>query len=210
MAMQHRRLAAAGLSCALTGALLAAGTGGAGAYATAGPSAAAAPATCSANKVAFTMFPEYRKFQDSRRLRTPVILHGSLTDTKGKPIRGAVLLAAGTSPGLDTVVPAAVNRTNAKGEYVLRTAMTRKLRAVQEGALMDVTMEVFTPGHRHLVWGTTVGWDTDRRAWKQATASEEGPATRAASARNRLNIKLDPRGGSDVSGMCIPQGAGPS
>jgi hypothetical protein len=190
MAMQHRRLAAAGLSCALTGALLAAGTGGAGAYATAGPSAAAAPATCSAN--------------------TPVILHGSLTDTKGKPIRGAVLLAAGTSPGLDTVVPAAVNRTNAKGEYVLRTAMTRKLRAVQEGALMDVTMEVFTPGHRHLVWGTTVGWDTDRRAWKQATASEEGPATRAASARNRLNIKLDPRGGSDVSGMCIPQGAGPS
>lgn len=166
----------------------------------------AASADCSPEHLAFAVFPEYKKFRDSRRLRTPVVVHGKVSDPAGNPVRRAQVLLAAQPVGDPTVlVPIAVNRTDDHGRYLLRAPMTRKLRALYDRDNgIDLHMEWFVPGPRHLIWASTVKWDATRRAWQgtKLIPAHRGPGTRTATPRNREDINLDPTAGRDLAGFC--------
>lgn len=161
----------------------------------AAPIALAAP-RCTSAELAFNVFPAYKKFKDGRKLHTPVILHGTMTDTgTGKPVRGAEILL-GAFPSNDPsgyAAPVGVSATDSKGRFILRTKFTRKLRSLYGRDGIDLTLELFVGGNRHLIWLSQAYWNSKRQAWVRNPERHTGdPApSPGPNSRNQSNIAVD-------------------
>jgi hypothetical protein len=181
------------------------------AFALVGPAVAAhasAEASSAVSGAALARFPEFAGLTDSKSLKDPLMLQGTLTDTAGKALGGAqVLMAAWPSAeavgklpagGSFDIIPMARTIAGKDGAYQLRSLLTPLLMGLSGKDGLDVELDVFHGG-RHYVYLTQL--QTTGGTWfHDFVRGVDGQAGELTSkATNALDLALDPADGEKLS-----------
>jgi hypothetical protein len=202
--MKLNRAARVGITCTAALSLSLTLTGAAG-----GAEHAQDAAAVDLVRIAAAAFPAVAALPESVGLKTPVMLHGTLKNSAGKPLSGAqVMLSAWpmnevlnelTYGETFDVTPVARTITDANGRYELRSALTPLLASLTGRDGLDLQVNVFH-GKRHYVSLAQVTPDQDFGAWvRQLTEDPNAEqASKNASGRNALDFTFDPEMGQRI------------
>lgn len=149
------------------------------------------------------------------------MLHGTLRDEIGSALGGAqLLLSAWPSAAARrampvgssfAITPVARTQADAQGRFLLRTAMSPALSALQDRDGIDLELDVFTRG-QHLLHLTQARRDPASGAWvrEAVTDPRDALATLGAGLRNQLDITLDTRLGTPTRNQLRDQPSAPA
>jgi hypothetical protein len=169
-----------------------------------------APATTSNTSLqnlgaALFRFPAFAAVPDSAALSVPVLAHGRLADTAGKPMGAAEILVSAWPAnrvvhdlpidGEVSLTPIARAVSGEDGSYQVRAALTPLLQSLTDRDGLDVEFDVFHAGRQYVYLSQVVPTAVGTWVGQLVTDVTRAAAPAAANPANLLDIALNPASG---------------